>query len=152
MRILLLTIVSGVTALTAIAQPFRPPEPPGLPSPQQAYKQLLTVRSFAFGGVTYAGVTSEGEVAYRAIACSTNPVVLFSAVFTNGNAQAKLYALCGIRQFAPAKFDSYADSLRTANPKVETMQGCLIHHELAMKVISRVSQGSYDPYLKNAWR
>src|SRR6266568_1226803 len=76
------------------------------PTPQQAYEQLLSVRCFAFGGVGYAGVTSEGEKAYRAIASGTNALALFSAALTNGNAQAKLYALCGIRQFAPRTFEA----------------------------------------------
>ena len=69
------------------AQENRPSDPL---TPQQAYEQLLSVRCFAFGGVGFAGVTSEGERAYRAIAGGTNALALFSAVLTNGNAPAKL--------------------------------------------------------------
>jgi hypothetical protein len=141
------TVALSVIGLAGVAQPIRPPEPPAPPTPQQAYKQMLSVPRFAFGGVGYAGVTSPGEVAYHAIAGSTNALALFSTVFSNGNAQAKLYALCGIRQFARGRFNSYADSLRSANPKVETMQGCLVLDEFATNIICRISTGSYDFYL-----
>ena len=61
-------------SLDVSGQPFRLPDPP---TPEHAYEQLLAVRCFAFGGVGYAGVTSGGEIAYRAIAGSTNAVALF---------------------------------------------------------------------------
>src|SRR6266545_1138369 len=110
--VLNLTLSFGIRA-----QVNRPPDPP---TPQQAYEQLLSVRRFAFGGVGYAGVTSEGETAYRAIAAGTNALALFSAALTNGNAQAKLYALCGLRQFAPRTFEAHSKSWLIANPQVET--------------------------------
>ena len=134
-------------SLDVSGQPFRLPDPP---TPEHAYEQLLAVRCFAFGGVGYAGVTSGGEIAYRAIAGSTNAVALFSATLTNGNVQAKLYGLCGIREFAPGTFESLAEPLRIANPKVETMRGCVVHHEFGTNVISRISSGYYDVYLRSA--
>jgi hypothetical protein len=143
MRTLWFTFVLNVIALGALGQPSSPPDEW---PPQRAYQQLLTIRSFAFGGIGFAGRTSEGEAAYQAIAASTNALALFSGVFTNGNAQAKLYALCGIQRFAPGRFASYAGSLRAANPEVETIQGCIISHEFAIDVISRISAGSYDLY------
>jgi len=131
------------------AQPNRPPEPP---TPQQAYEQLLSVRCFAFGGVGFAGVTSEGEKAYRAIAAGTNALALFSAALTNGNAQAKLYVLCGIRQLAPLTFDAHAKSLLIANPEVETVSGCLMRREFATNVVARIASGTYDVYFKKLKR
>src|SRR6266576_3343418 len=68
-----LTISFGVRA-----QVNRPPDPL---TPQQAYEQLLSVGCFAFGGVGYAGVTSDGEKAYRAIAGGTSALALFAAAF-----------------------------------------------------------------------
>ena len=131
------------------AQLNHPPEPP---TPQQAHEQLLSVRHFAFGGVGYAGVTSAGERAYRSIASGTNALALFSAALTNGNAQAKLYALCGIRQLSPRTFDTHAKPLLIANPEVETMSGCLVRREFATNVLARTASGSYDVYIKNPRR
>ncbi len=151
MRSFLFTLVVCIVGFASMAQMLRPPDPPKLPTPQEAYHQILSARYFAFGGVGYAGVTSHGEVAYRSIAGRTNALVFFSNVFTNGNAQAKLYALCGIRQFSPGKFASYAELLRKSNPKVETMRGCIVRHEFATNLISRISKGYYDYQLTNSW-
>ena len=142
-----LALIAALTltiSLSVRAQVNRP-DPP---TPQQAYKQLLSVRCFAFGGVGYAGVTSEGEKAYRAIAAGTNALALFSAALTNGNAQAKLYALCGIRQFAPRTFEAQSKSLLSANPQVETMSGCMVSNEFATNVVARIASGSYDVHFK----
>lgn len=148
---LIITITLMMVSLEAAAQPFRLPDPPTPPTPQQAYEQLLAVRSFTFGGVYIGGEGSPGERACRIIARSTNALTLFSAAFTNGNAQAKCYALCGIRQFSPAMFDSYAKSLRIANPIVDTTRTDAIHREAATNVIARIASGSYDSYLQK-WK
>ena len=131
------------------AQVNRPSDPP---TPQQAYVQLLSVGFFAFGGVGYAGITSEGEKAYRAIAGGTNALALFSAVLTNGNSAAKLYALCGIRQLSPRTFDTHAKAIRMANPQVETMSGCMAMNEYATNVVARIASGSYDIQIKKPKR
>ena len=141
----LIAALNLVLSFEVRAQVNRPSDP--LP-PQQAYEQLLSVRYFAFGGVGFAGVTSEGEKAYRAIAGGTNALALFSAVLTNGNAPAKLYALCGIRQLSPRTFDTHAKSLLMANPEVETMSGCIVRHEFATNIVARIASGSYELRIK----
>jgi len=147
MRTLALIVALSLTASLAVcAQPLRLPDSP---TPQQAYKPLLSVGCFAFGGVGYAGVTSDGERAYRSIACSTNALALFSAAVTNGNAQTKLYALCGIRQFAPRTFDTNAKPLLIANPRVKTMSGCILRSESTSNVVARIASGFYDTYFKS---
>src|SRR5207249_11631274 len=42
---------------------------------QETYQRLLSNRVFAFGGVGYAGVTSEGEKAFQAIAVSAKTLM-----------------------------------------------------------------------------
>ena len=64
------------------ADPIRAP---GELTVKQAYDQLLSVQFFAFGGVGFAGTTSEGEKAFRAVAASTNALELFTAVLEHGN-------------------------------------------------------------------
>jgi len=118
-----------------------------MPTPQVAYQQLLEVRYFAFGGVGFAPVTSEGEMAYRAIVGSTNGLELFSTALTNGNPHTKLYALCGLRQLAPERFEAAADSIARTNSQVITASGCLVGPEPASNVVHRISHGYYDKYL-----
>src|SRR3974390_1543813 len=93
-------------------------------STAQAYQELLSVRQFAFGGVGFAGVTSRGELAFYAIAARTNDLELFSSALKNGNPQAKIYALCGIRRVAPQAFPAKAKAFRSSGVAVETASGC----------------------------
>ena len=128
------------------AEPIRSPEGPTV---KQAYDELLSVQFFAFGGVGFAGTTSEGEKAFRTVAASTNGLELFTAVLKHGNAQGQLYALCGIRALAREKFETSAKPLVTANRKVTTMSGCMGMEEGASNVVARISAGSYDAQIRN---
>jgi hypothetical protein len=121
-------------------------------SVQQAYEQLLKVKCFAFGGVVYAGLTSEGEIAFRAMLTSTNALQLFTATLSKGTDEAKLYALCGIYDLDKKSFVISAKILKKANPKVTTMSGCIIMDEKASVVIERIANGTYDGYVKRPIR
>ena len=131
---------------SAVGQPLRPIEQL---TPDQAYEQLLKVHNFSFGGVFADGIGTRGERLYHVIAGSTNAVALFSATYTNGNSQAKLFALCGIRQFAPSQFDSLATSLCLSNPVVDITHGDRIRHDYASNLVYRISSGHYDVYIKD---
>src|SRR5437016_4792524 len=112
MRILTFLAALSLVSSEVMGQRSHPPSPP---TPEQAYGRLLTIKEFCFGGAGFGAVTTEGEIAYRSIADSTNPLALFSAALTNGTAEAQMYALCGIRQIAPSKFESHARPLWLSN-------------------------------------
>ena len=116
----------------------------------EAYDQLLSAKVFAFGGVGFAGVLSEGEKAFHIVAGSTNALDLFKAAVENGTPEARMYALCGIRKLAPDKVDAYAKPLQSANPTVVTMSGCLGSEEAASNVVTRIVAGSYDWRIGNS--
>jgi hypothetical protein len=107
---------------------------------------LPRVRSFAFGGVGFAGIPSEGELAFRAVLAGTNPLPYFKAIFTNGTVEAKLYALCAIRLLSPHEFDKYASAILSSNAVVRTMSGCIGLEEPVADVLGRIKRGSYDRY------
>ena len=122
------------------AEPSAPPSN----SVQSACAALATVRCFAFGGVGYTGAISAGEEAYRAVLGSTNALGLFETILSRGTSEAKLYALCGIRRLHPEAFAAAAKDLRTTDPQVNTMSGCLLTEEPASAVIRRIANGDYD--------
>jgi hypothetical protein len=112
---------------------------------QQAYRKLLSTNvAFAFGGVGIAGVTSEGEKAFRTVAGSTNALELFRAIVRDGSPEGQMYGLCGIRKLAPESFDAFAKPIVSANPTVWTMSGCLRSQEPASEIVRRIARGSYD--------
>jgi hypothetical protein len=116
----------------------------GGPGIQQAYEQLLSTKSFAFGGVGFAGTTSAGQKAFDVIAARTNALELFRAVLSKGNPEGKMYALCGIHRLAPEKFNNLAKPVVAANSKVSTMSGCLVMEDRAANVVARIAKGFYD--------
>jgi|GEM_PF-2003963 len=120
----------------------------GSNSVQTAHEQLLNIKCFAFGGVGYAGTTSPGEIAFRAVLESTNALELFETTLSKGSDEAKLYALCGIRSLNKESFNASAKALKEADPKVRTMSSCLATEEKASVVIKRIADGIYDNYGK----
>ena len=95
---------------------------------QGAAERIRRVQIYAFGGVGYAGRTSQGELDYRAIMAERpeRALKLFETVFAEGNGQAKSYALRAIHKLDPAKFKALSDSIRTSEDNVMTMHGCLV--------------------------
>ena len=144
----ILTLLPALSLVSSEVMGQRDPAP-YLPTPEQAYWRLLTVEEFCFGGAGFGAVTTEGEIAYRSIAGSTNVLVLFSAALTNGTPEAKMYALCGIRQIAPSKFELHARPLWLSNPKVKVVFTCDFFEENATNVIAWIRSGRYERYLKS---
>lgn len=140
MRIPFHAVVLGLfsTALFALAQ-----ERTTLKR-EDAFQKLLAIRIFAFGGVGEAGVTSEGEKAFHAVAARTNALELFTLAATNGTDEAKMYGLCGVRKLAPDRFDRYAIPLLIGNQSVTTMAGCIVLTQKASNVVAQIRAGMYD--------
>ena len=126
----------------------KPPVQKKPPTPEQAGEQLVKVRAFAFGGVGFAGTISEGERAWRIILTSPDALKLFRSTLSTGTTEAKLYALCGIRQLDKPSFPALAKPVLDANPQVTTMAGCSLTHEPAASVIQRIAAGQYDQHFK----
>jgi len=138
---------AGLLALRSHGSAAEPVRSSGGLTADEAYQQLLFTKFFAFGGVGFAGTTSEGERAFHAIAASTNALELFTTVLAQGNAQSRLYALCGIRRLAPEKFNVLAKPIVVANPKVSTMAGCVGRDDRASNVVAHIAGGLYDFYI-----
>ena len=113
-------------------------------SDQRACERLSSVTQFAFGEVGIAGTTSEGEKAFRSVIATTNALSCFRAVLANGSSEAKLYALCGLRQLDRASFAAASKVVVEANPKVTTMSGCILWSQRAADVVKRIAAGAYD--------
>ena|SRR3989442_8703321 len=138
--------LSLIAALTLAACQGPAAESSATPLLQQAYEQLLSIRSFAFGATGRAGMSSPGEHSFRTLAATTNRLPLFKAALTNGTTEAKLYALCGIRHLAPEQFDALAEPVTTADARVSLMVGCIQMQMRASNIVAQIKSGSYDDW------
>lgn len=120
-------------------------------SPQDSYKQLISAKYFAFGGVGFAGRISEGEIAFHTVVATTDALSRFNSAMTNQNFVARLYALCALRKLDPEAFDRAAKPLLDPNARVTTMMGCEMQDEKVSEVVGRIKSGFYDAYIKD-WK
>jgi hypothetical protein len=114
----------------------------------EASKELDSIDKFAFGGVGFAGVTSKGEKAYRQLAALPEEQALaaFEELFRSGNAQAKCYALAGIRGLNAGRFEQIYSEMTESQDMVAIMRGCIISHEPLAVIARRIKRGDYERF------
>lgn len=114
--------------------------------PPVATERLTTIELFAFGGVGFAGKTSEGEKAFRTVMEKPLEVALpaMEAIFANGSVEAKSYALVGIRKLAPNRFETLYQSVAHSQEKVHTMSGCIARTKPLQELAKEIRSGAYD--------
>ena len=111
-----------------------------------AFSRLVHVDRFAFGGIGYAGVISQGEKDYKNILARPSALEQFERVLSAGNPQGKSYALVGIRKLSPARFEELSRSLRGSKEMVTTEHGCIELHETVRAVVEQIQKGQYSNY------
>lgn len=113
-------------------------------------KHLASTPYFAFGGVGYAGVTSQGETDFHLLMSKSRMVALqsFEKLFETGNGESKAYALAGIRELDPAEFDQLMTSLPRSNQGIATMAGCIVERRSLIDVATELKLGKYDFWIR----
>jgi hypothetical protein len=109
-----------------------------------AFDRLAHVDRFAFGGIGYAGVTSEGEKDFRLILARRTALADFERLLSVGNSQAKLYALAGIRKLSPGRFEVLSRPFGGSKEKVMTQSGCIVWHDTLATVLKQIMAGQYS--------
>jgi hypothetical protein len=98
-------------------------------SSDSTFERLAKVDRFAFGGIGYAGVISQGEKDYKVIFSRPSAMADFERLLLVGNSQAKGYALVGIRALGPSRFKELSHSMRDSKEGLLTEKGCIVSHE-----------------------
>ena len=111
--------------------------------------RLQKIDSFAFGGVGFALASSQGELDYRAILSRKSAAADFEAIFRIGNPQAKCYALTGLRQVNPSRFESLAAPLQSSRPCVAITRGCITFSQSMADIVKQIRSGIYSRPLKH---
>ena len=111
---------------------------------------LTSTPFFAFGGVGYAGVVSQGEIDFHLLMSQPRPVAQesFGTIYATGNAESKAYALAGIRELDPQEFERLFALLSHSNEKISTMVGCLVEKRSLIDVAGELKAGKYDYWIK----
>ncbi|HEY8996264.1 MAG TPA: hypothetical protein VIM60_00115 [Edaphobacter sp.] len=107
-------------------------------------QHLAKVHQFAIGGVGFAGQTSPGEKDFRVILQDAEAAAAFDDLFAHGNNEAKAYALLGLHQLNPSRFQELYASLSNSGEELETMQGCIISKAKLKEVARQISEGGFS--------
>jgi hypothetical protein len=109
--------------------------------PDTVLLRLLKVQQFAFGPTGYAGKTSVGEKDFKTILARSSALTDFEKLFSQGNIQAKAYALVGIYKLNPTRFTELARPLRDSIEDVRVMNGCIILSEPFAQILNQIESG-----------
>jgi hypothetical protein len=110
----------------------------------QTVDRLERVSSFAFGGIGFVSATSQGEIDYRAILSRKSAAADFDTIFRTGNPQAKCYALTGLRQVNPSRFDMLAAPLQWSRTCVAVTRGCQTFSRPTSDIVKQIRLGIYS--------
>ncbi|HEX5226446.1 MAG TPA: hypothetical protein VFW44_01995 [Bryobacteraceae bacterium] len=143
-------IVSLILAvgLSCAAQSLDGPYDPWSP-PARVAERIAKTEVFAFGGIGYAGVTSDGEKDFRRIVAldPAEAIPIFERVYAEGNPQAKAYALAGLRKLAPSRMAELRQGLDGTGGQVHTMRGCIGSDAPLREIAGNIAAGEYDAWL-----
>jgi hypothetical protein len=112
-----------------------------------ALQEIATVKVFAFGGIGFAGRTSDGETDFRIILAQPRDTAL-DALYRADNPQAKAYALAGIYRIDKDAFKSLRTSWHGSGLTVRTEEGCIVSEESLQKIADQLNAGKYDAWTK----
>jgi hypothetical protein len=108
------------------------------------FERLAKVDRFAFGGIGYAGITSQGEKDYKLILARSSAMADFEKLLSLGNPQAKSYALVGVRFLNADRFRELSRTFRDTKEKVVIQSGCIEYQESLETVLKHIEAGEYS--------
>ena len=105
------------------------------------------VECFSFGRVGVAGVMSPGDKLFRELAAAPNRAELFHILWSEGNSQAKCYALVGLYWLKDPAADQCAQQLISSGVPVVTARGCSVGaQEQPGAIVDTIKSGEYLEY------
>jgi hypothetical protein len=117
-----------------------------------AGKCLAKSRTFAFGGIGIAGLTSADEIAFRTVLDSPGAKAEFLRLVKTDNPQAQCYALVGLHLIDRAAFNTEAARFNGSTKEVETAAGCMIAKQPLGGLVASIRAGTYDTRAKRELR
>lgn len=111
---------------------------------------LTKVGIFAFGGVGIAGVTSEGERAFRQVLTAPDAAQQFAEMFAKARNAGKCYCLVALRELNPDQFSRLAAVAEAMDGRqnVRVMNGCIMSTDRLVEVVRGIRSGYFARYVK----
>lgn len=105
------------------------------------------IEFFAFGGVGFAGTTSQGELKYRKLMKSSDPLAAFSDWYESATPAGKAYCLVAFHELDLEKYDKEKTAILKKNHQpVSTMSGCMVMEQEWKAIFEKIESGAYKPF------
>ena len=116
----------------------------------RSQETLEVAKVFAFGGIGFAGATSQEELAFESILALPSYAAKprLERLYSSGNPQAMSYALAGMRKLDRKRYAELIVSARRSDAIVHTMSGCIMRNEKFLQIADELDAGRYDPWLR----
>lgn len=104
------------------------------------YSTVRSARHFAIGGVGYAGVTSEEELAMRTIRDGPRAQEQLRRLLKEGTPAGQMYALFALRQLSPPDYSALAEQFSRRSTSVPTISGCSVYTQQMSEAVQWIDK------------
>ena len=113
----------------------------------KAREELASAPFFAFGGVGYGGITSDGERVFRRLYAAPDNLFQFGMLQRTGGLPAQMYAMVAFYRLDRPLYVRLKAGYVGNLASVFTMQGCIASESSVEQVLSRIERGEFAAYL-----
>ena len=111
-----------------------------------AYESNRPDYRFCFGGITDLRLRP-GEIKFREILASDDPVEGFSAWYESGTAAEKAYSMIGLYYLAPERYAALKPTLRKKYDYFSRYRGIQEYGDNVLSLTALMERGAFDPYV-----
>lgn len=109
----------------------------------EAYTTLMRARTFAIGGVGFAGTTSGPELALREVLKQPDAVATCQKLVATATVEGQMYGLLGLKLSNDKAFAQALPRYKDSKTAVQVMSGCILGTDKVGEVAARIEKGSY---------
>ncbi len=110
-----------------------------------AARCLIDITYWAWGGIGITSSISAGQSAFLTVAQARTKtaVEVFENVYAQAQSAGRLYALVGLRDLAPARFEKLLPKSLESSATIETITGCIIDSDTEAGIAGVISLGAW---------
>ncbi|WP_152601680.1 MchS3 family protein [Burkholderia paludis] len=127
-----------LVVLLALSSPILAAPSPSQADPKASFQEIGV---FSLGATGFAGHVSPEEKIYREILATPGAQTRFVETLQSRHAtvEAKLYAMCGLREIAPASFNQHRRDFQPS-VKASTLKGDILNKEVVADILYRIDR------------
>ncbi len=110
-----------------------------------AARCLIDITYWAWGGIGITSSISAGQSAFLTVAQARTKtaVEVFENIYAQAQPAGRLYALVGLRDLAPARFEKLLPKSLESSATIETITGCIIDSDTEAGIAGVISLGAW---------